>query len=218
MSQELSSHILIIDDHAAIAKSMALALQSELPRFQLTAVSEVNPALRIIRERQPAAAVVDWRLAPARSGAEALTGSHLIRAGAQLSPGTKWVLFTAHPTSFVLKEAIGAGITGCVAKTAEYTELLRALVTVMDGKKYFCGESQSALAELATDLDLSATEREILRAVAAGLEPKEIADRAGLAVKTVYNTLILLRQKLGISSMVGLATFAVDRGIAPPSV
>jgi len=209
------SYIAIIDDHASIAKSMALALGAELPRFTILNSSDIANVSMWLAEKQPSIGIVDWRLGTPRPNVPE-TGSDVIRQSTAVSPHTKWILFTAHPTPFVLKDAIAAGISGCVAKTAEYTELLRAILTVMDGRKYFCPESQQALANLAIDLDVSQTEREILRAIAEGLEPKEIADRTGLAVKTVYNSLNALRQKLGVSSMVALANFAVDHGIAPP--
>ena len=38
----------------------------------------------------------------------------------------------------------------------------------------------------------------------------------GVAVGTVRNSMVQIRQKLGVASMVNLAKYAVDHGLAPP--
>jgi len=143
-----------------------------------------------------------------------MSGAELKRLAGPSSPETRWVLFTAHATPFVIKQALAEGISACVSKERSYSDLIRAIVAVTGGRRFFCESSQAALAELVTAEALTSAECDVLREIAAGKDPKEIADRTGLALKTVYNTLNSLRQKGGCTSMVDLAHFAVDRGVA----
>jgi DNA-binding NarL/FixJ family response regulator len=211
-SKDSTSHIVVVDDHRSIADTMAWALQSELPQFKVLGISKAAEAVTAIRNLQPAAVIVDWQL---ENGERAMTGCDLKQLAQAASPRSRWVLFTAHATPFVIKKAVEAGMLACVAKEKSYTELVRAVVAAMDGRRYFCETCQAALSDAVVGSDLTSSERAILREVALGREPKEIADATGLALKTVYNTLNVLRQKSGCSSMVDLAKFAVDRGAAP---
>jgi DNA-binding NarL/FixJ family response regulator len=52
--------------------------------------------------------------------------------------------------------------------------------------------------------------------VAEGLEPKDIPLSVGVAVGTVRNYMVQIRQKLGVASIVNLAKYAVDHGLTPP--
>lgn len=205
-------HIVVIDDHRSIADTMAWALQQELQRFKVVGLSNPQEAIAAIRDFKPAAVIVDWQL---ESGPTAMTGCDLKRVAHASSPDTRWVLFTAHATPFVIKQAIEGGMSACVSKEKSYSELVSAVVAAMDGRRYFCETCQAALSDVLTASELTPSERSVLREIAQGKEPKEIAEQTGLALKTVYNTLNILRQKSGCSSMVDLAQFAVDRGIAP---
>lgn len=204
--------ILVIDDHRSVADAIAWALQTELPRFKVTGISRVKDAISAIAELKPSVVVVDWQL---ESGETAMSGCEVKRLAGTSSPQTRWVLFTAHATPFVIKQALEDGMSACVSKERSYSDLVRAVVATMDGRRYFCETCQEALAQLVTASDLTVAERDILREIALGKEPKEIAESTGFALKTVYNTLNTLRQKGGCSSMVDLAQFAVDRGVAP---
>jgi DNA-binding NarL/FixJ family response regulator len=202
----------IVDDHRAVADIMGYALQTRLPVQCVARFNSVSEAKAKLPESNPSVVIADWRL-----GEEA--GGELIRAMRPRMPSTRWLLFTAWPTPSVLREALPAGIQGCVSKSADYEELARALKEVIDGGSYFCAESLKALGQGIEGNTLAATlsdaDRAILRYIADGLEPKEISVKVGLTTKTVHNYLVIIRQKLNLGSMVSLAKFAVDQGIAP---
>jgi DNA-binding NarL/FixJ family response regulator len=63
---------------------------------------------------------------------------------------------------------------------------------------------------------LGVTERDILRSLVTGLDPKQIADQLDLSVKTVHNSMARMRRSLRLRSTVELARYAVEQGIAPP--
>lgn len=60
---------------------------------------------------------------------------------------------------------------------------------------------------------LTATERAVLQAIAAGGTTKEIAMARGRSVKTIEAQRITLYRKLGLRSAVDLARFAIRTGL-----
>ena len=64
--------------------------------------------------------------------------------------------------------------------------------------------------------ELSPRERQIVAAVARGLNNRAIAEQAGIAQQTVKNHLSSIFQKLQVSNRVQLALIAIQHGIAEP--
>ena len=135
-------------------------------------------------------------------------------------PQTRWLLYTAFPSAYVVRIAVEAGAHGCVSKGASHVELVKACRELLAGGSYFCSESAKALrvvmANRSRDAELNSTEQKILHYVADGMEPKDISLCVGVAVGTVRNYMVQIRQKLGVASMVNLAKYAVEHGLAPP--
>ena len=144
----------------------------------------------------------------------------LPRELARLLPQTRWLLYTAFPSAWVVRIALEAGAHGCVSKGASHLELVKACQELLAGGSYFCPESAKALrtvmANRARDAELNSTEQKILLHVAGGMEPKDIAICVGVEVGTVRNYMVQIRQKLRLTSMVDIAKYAVEHGLAPP--
>jgi DNA-binding NarL/FixJ family response regulator len=216
-SSNSSPSIAVVDDHASIADSLAYALQGELGEFQVVPISCLENIVAQLIDLAPAVVIVDWQLNNGRAPRDVQSGVQLIQDVAKKLPKTRWILFTAYPRAYVIKEALAAGIMGCVSKSAGYKELVAAVLDVVNGKRHFCSESQEALTDMSTpSADFNTTERDILKLLAQGKEPKEIAKGVGLTVKSVHNCIGALRKKLGVVSMVDLAKCAEERGIVPP--
>jgi DNA-binding NarL/FixJ family response regulator len=119
-----------------------------------------------------------------------------------------------------VRVAVEAGAHGCVSKGASHAELVNACRELLAGGSYFCPAGAKALrlvlANRSRDAELNSTEQKILRLVAEGMEPKDIAECVGVEVGTVRNYMVQIRQKIGVTSMVNLAKYAVEHGFAPP--
>jgi two-component system, NarL family, nitrate/nitrite response regulator NarL len=65
---------------------------------------------------------------------------------------------------------------------------------------------------------LSARDREIIGLVGQGLRNQDVADRVGVAEKTVRNQLSTIFDKLGVNDRLGLVLYALQHGLlAPPT-
>jgi len=203
----------IVDDHHAVGEAMLAALENSGKFRGVGFFSSIADAKIGLRRTRPDIVITDWRL---NDG----VASALAREIRPALPDTKWLLFTAWPKVSVLRHAISAGIRNCVSKSSSYEDLIEAIELVLAGETYYCVESLRSVLKIVEGAEaapkLGSTEEQILCLISEGLEPKEIANRLKLSLKTVHNAMSDIRQKLSLSSMVQLARFAVEEGIAPP--
>jgi DNA-binding NarL/FixJ family response regulator len=160
---------------------------------------------------RPEIAVIDWLLHSDTSGV------NLAEAIVKCSPETKVVVFSAASEAHFVNDAIAAGVSGFVVKTAALDTVAKALVSVADGKQYFCPEMAGVLRELLQRSThgssraslLSYREREVLREIAKGRFSKEIAVTLNLSVFTVENIRRRIMRKTGLRSVAELTLQAV---------
>ena len=160
---------------------------------------------------RPEIAVIDWLLHSDTSGV------NLAEAIVKCSPETKVVVFSAASEAHFVNGAIAAGVSGFVVKTAALDTVAKALVSVADGKQYFCPEMAGVLRELLQRSThgssraslLSYREREVLREIAKGRFSKEIAVTLNLSVFTVENIRRRIMRKTGLRSVAELTLQAV---------
>lgn len=212
-AQNIPATFAIVDDHRAVADIMGYALQTRIKATCVGKYYTVEDARQRLEAIKPTVVITDWRI-------QNETSAKLVSEVSTKIPKTKWLLFTAWATSSVLKEAISSGIHGCVSKSADYEELSRAMEKLIRGETYFCEASLQCigreLSKKNSGISLNHTEKAILRCIAEGLGPKEIASRIHLTPKTIHNSITLIRQKVNLGSMVELSNFAISEGIAPP--
>lgn len=204
--------LVLIEDERGPAEALAFGLCASLPLTHVGTFDRVSKAIAELPLIQPDLAIVDWRMPEAE-------GVEVVRQLKLQLPITRWVLYTAVPTLWVVREAIEAGVHGCISKGSTFTTLVEGCRTVMAGRPFFCPACTTVLHAIAAHTsvrELNATERVILRHLASGKSTEEIAAAAGVEPKTVHNNKVSIRRKLGLLSNVNLARFAVDHGLAPP--
>lgn len=121
-----------------------------------------------------------------------------------------------------VEAALRAGADGYLLKTDSRAELLKALDSVAEGRRYM---SPAIFAQAATGLaaepavpkragsdGLSEREREVMRLIAQGLRTREIADRLALSHKTVEKHRTNLMRKLGVRTAAAVAAYAITNG------
>ena len=204
--------ILIADDHEVVRIGLASLLDRQ-PGFSVVGeASSGSEAVRLARRTRPDVVVMDIRM-PDGSGIEACrTITHEL-------PETPVVMLTSYADSDALFAAIDAGASGYVLKRVGSTELVDAVRTVAAGGSLLDPavtrsvlerlRNTSRLEEAGAFADLTEQERRVLAHLADGASNREIADRMGLAEKTVRNYVSSVLAKLALESRAQAAGYAI---------
>lgn len=217
MSSPRSPRIVLVEDHTLVRQLFVLLVKDHLQTEPAGEATTVAEGLALARRLRPDLMVVDWSLPDGE-------GARLIREFAPQSPGTRWLVVSSREDEGVLRSALALGVHGVVLKQSSLEILLEAMRVVLAGGTYYCPRSSRVLVQsIRADAPvlgdaLTLREREVLRGLARGLNPKEIADELGTSAKTVQNQLSQLKDKLGIREPAGLILYAQKNGLAAVGV
>jgi len=210
--------VMVVDDHPIWRDAVARDLADE--GFAVVATADgVASARRRAEVVHPGVVVMDMRLADgdgAQATAEVLA----------VSPTSRVLVLSASDERDDVLEAVKAGATGYLVKSASKAELSAAVRATAEGRAVFTpglaglvlGEYRRIAQEPAGPTGPagpSLTEREldVLRHVAKGLTAKQIAARLSLSHRTVENHVQATFRKLQVANRVELARYAIEHGL-----
>ena len=204
------NHLLVVDDHA-IVRSGIRRLLGERTDIQVLEAASGEEAMHMVSDRPVSLIVLDLNL-------PGLGGLELLRRLVRAAPKTPILVFSQHAEAIYATKALEAGARGFVSKNAMPEEFLEAVDAVLAGAIAIekSVQREMAVRDLAEDAYLKPlTERdiEILRLLAAGNSLTEIAEKLGIAYKTVANTLSRIKEKLGVGQTSDLIRIAIGRGL-----
>jgi len=178
--------ILIADDHAIVRKGLIQILLEEYPTAK---IGEVEDAEQLFHK----AITDDWDVVicdlsmPGRSGLDAL---HQLK---QASPKLPVLIMSMHPEDQYALRVLKAGASGYLGKDTIHEDLIRAIQTVLLGKKFITPSVAEKLAEaFNADADqvlhetLSDREFDVLKLLASGKSVSEIADQLSKSFHIIY--------------------------------
>jgi DNA-binding NarL/FixJ family response regulator len=160
-----------------------------------------------------------------RVGASAGSGVQAIEGILAALPETRVLVLSASGEHADVLDAVKAGATGYLVKSASVEELLAAVQRTADGFPVFTpGLAGLVLGEyrrLAVAPEppgdglprLTDRETEVLRLVAKGMSYKQIAARLGLSHRTVQNHVQNTLGKLQLHNRVELTRYAIEQGL-----
>ena len=208
--------IVIADDHPIFRAGLRSVLEAERGFVVVGEAGDGDEAVRLTLSLRPDVLLLDLAM-PGVSGMEAL--SELAAA----SGPVRTIVLTAAIEKADIVKALQLGAAGVVLKASVGQMLVKAIRSVMAGQNWIGRESVSDLVDalrglmVTTPLEKTPRERfgvtprelEITSAVVAGLSNKEIAKRFSLSEDTVKHHLTNVFNKVGASTRLELALFAV---------
>lgn len=212
---ERSISVMVVDDHPLWRDGVARDLGER--GFVVSATAGDAPsAVRIARAVRPDVVLMDLNLGTG-SGVAAIAG---ITAAL---PQTRVLVLSASGAHADVLEAVKAGATGYLVKSASAEELVEAVRRTAAGDPVFTaglaglvlGEYRRMAAGGGEQTpQLSERETEVLRLVAKGLTARQIADRLFISHRTVESHVQSTLRKLQLHNRVELARYAIEHGIA----
>ncbi len=212
MTPPIQTRIVIADDHPIFRDGLRRLLESE-PGFAIVGeCADGGGAVSLVASLQPDVLLLDVAM-PNGGGLGAL---------AQLdTAATKVILLTAAIEARDVLQAIKLGARGLVMKESATRQLIDGIHNVMDGKFVVDADVTNDLAvaiqrhesQSAKRYGLTAREREIIAAIAAGETNRDIAGRLSISTQTVKHHLTNIFDKTGISTRLELALLAIRENL-----
>lgn len=216
MSGDEAIRVMVVDDHPMWRD----AVERDLMAAGLNVVAVAangSEALARFPAARPQVLVLDLQI-PAPNGVEVT--AEVVRR----DPSTRVLILSASGEQSDVLDAVKAGATGYLVKSASRDELLDAVRRVALGDTVFTpglaglvlGEYRRLLDEPASDdgaPKLTDRETEVLRLVAKGLSYKQIAERLVLSHRTVQNHVQNTLRKLQLHNRVELTRYAIEQGL-----
>jgi DNA-binding NarL/FixJ family response regulator len=198
--------VLTVDDHSLLRKGIAALVNAE-PDMKLTAeASNGQEAIESFRLHRPDVTLMDIQM-PGFNGIEA------IDCILSEFPDAHIIVLTTYTGDVQVLRALKAGARGYVLKGHVHRELLETIRAVHGGQKKIPPDIAAALAEHATDDELTRREIDVLRLIAAGNSNKLIADQLSIGEATVKSHVTNILSKLGANDRAHAVTIGLKRGI-----
>ena len=207
--------ILLVDDHAVVRMGFKMLIEAE---DDITVIGEAESgegAIKLFQELKPDIIVMDITM-PGIGGLEAI--DRIIAK----DKNTKILVLSAHEDSVHPKRVLNAGAMGYLTKRSAAEELIKAIKSIHQGKRYLEPSiaQQMAITQLSGETNpveiLSDREFEVFIALAKGKSTNDIADTLCLSPRTVGTHLYNIKQKLNANNSAEIALIAIRCGLINP--
>lgn len=208
--------VMVVDDHPIWRDAVARDLAED--GFSVVATADgVAAAQRRAAAVKPDVVVMDMQLTDG-------DGAQATAAVLAVSPESRVLVLSASDEREDVLEAVKAGATGYLVKSASKSELAQAVTATAAGRAVFtpslAGLVLGEYRRIAQSKDdgptrprLTDRETEVLRYVAKGLSAKQIAEKLSLSHRTVENHVQATFRKLQVANRVELARYAIEHGL-----
>jgi DNA-binding NarL/FixJ family response regulator len=219
MTVPLKTKILLADDHTVVREGLRLVLDAQPDLEVVAEAGDGAEAVERALEDDIDLAILDVTM-PRMTG---------LQAAAELSrrrPELHTLILSMHDNEQYFFEALKAGASGYVLKTAANRDLIEACRAAMRGEPFLYPAAVQALIRDFLDRakhggetpqdPLTTRELEIVKLIAEGHTSEEIAEMLFISKKTVDRHRANVLEKLGMRNRVELTRYAIRRGLVEP--
>jgi DNA-binding NarL/FixJ family response regulator len=200
--------VLIADDHKIVRDGLKRILAAT-PDLQVAdEASTGDETLALVRAKDYDVALVDMSM-------PGLAGIALIKRLKLEKPKLRVLVLSMHGEHQYAARALKAGAAGYLTKDSASDQLVGVLRKIAAGGVHISEAAAASLvagagADGPSHASLSDREFEVLRLLAAGQGPTDIAEQLHLSVKTVSTHKTRILQKLGVGSTAELVRYAIE--------
>jgi DNA-binding NarL/FixJ family response regulator len=201
--------VCVFDDQTLFRESLAKMLESQPGLMVVGEAADGDEAIRRALSLKPDVILMDI-------GLPKVDGLQATRQIKDLLPGVRVIGITAYPNDEVFRRALSAGFDSFLLKDASLDELVATIRLTHGGSRLFNGTLLRTFMRvgLESPLGLTDRERQVLQAMATGLDNRAIAARLHLSEKTVRNHVSTIYSKLAVTDRAHAVLAAIREGIA----
>ncbi|HWF51163.1 MAG TPA: response regulator transcription factor [Solirubrobacteraceae bacterium] len=211
--------VLVVDDHDLFRTGVSSMLAAHTDIEVVAQASGGRMGVRLAAELKPDVILIDLRM-PDLDGIDAI--GEIVRH----DPKARVIALTVATDERDIAGAVVAGACGYLAKDTSIDDIAGAVVAAAGGESWLSPRAASTLLERvrrdnvepppALDITarLSPREHEVLALVARGMDNAEIASELSISPRTAKNHMSSILSKLGVTSRLQAAIYAVRQGLA----
>lgn len=202
--------ILIADDHSVVRKGLRLILAEAYPN---AVIQEVGDAVDLLKKasKETWTVIISDISMPGRSGVET------IKELKELVPKTPVLILSVHAAEEYAVRTIKAGASGYLTKDSAPDELVKAVETIVGGRRYITADIAELLADsynenLDKDIHqhLSDRELEVFKLLSAGKSISDMANTLSLSVNTISTYRARILEKMHMHNNTELIKYAIE--------
>jgi DNA-binding NarL/FixJ family response regulator len=215
----LKTRILLADDHAVVRRGLRMVLDAEPDLEVVAEAGDGAGALELAETAGAHLAVLDVAM-------PRMTGLQAAAALTERHPELRVLMLSMHDSEQYLFEALRAGASGYVLKSAVDRDLVEACRSAMRGEPFLYPAAVAALiqdylerarsGDEAPEDPLSPRELEVLKLIAEAYTSDQIAQELSISRRTVDRHRENILAKLGMRDRVQLTRYAIKRGLIEP--
>lgn len=200
--------IFIVDDHYMIIEGIRSLLQLEEGLEWIGHAMNAESCLGFLRQQQPDVLFMDVNL-PDQSGID------LCKRVKTIYPKIHIIGLSSFNQYSFIQKMLNNGASGYVLKNATKEELIEAVETVLEGKRYISNEVEITMTtNKASKIPLiTRREKEVLALIADGLTNGEIAEKLFVSTTTVDTHRKNLLDKFDVKNTAALIRMALQSQI-----
>ncbi|MBA8878977.1 response regulator [Phyllobacterium myrsinacearum] len=213
------SKVILADDHALVREGLKLLL-SVVEGFTVVGEAADGDAVeRLLKEVAVELLVLDL-------GMPGVNGFQFIKNIRTAWPNVKILVVTANLEPRSVRAAIDAGADGYLTKSGDATEFMAAITALQRGEVYVAEDVRFAVGQqrkpdgfpepkptIASPVDLTRRERQMLALIPHGVTTRDIAERLGISPLTARKHRENLMRKLDLHSGAELTAYAIRLGL-----
>ena len=205
--------VLIADDHAVVREGIKRIL-ADTEDISVRGEAVDGPELLSM------AAQGDWDVILMDLSMPGTSGLDALQQIREQNPELPILVLSIHPEDQYGVRALTAGASGYIQKTSPPSDLVQAIRTVADGRRYVTPAVASALASRVDRLSpklpherLSNREFQVMCLIASGKSVGDIARELSLSVKTVSTFRGRILEKLQLRHNAEITSYAIRHGL-----
>ena len=203
----------IVDDHSIVRSGLRQFFEDESDLQVVGEAASGGEAIDLVRKTEMDVLLMDLSM-PGQTGIDALA---MIRAKA---PDIAILILSGYPEEHYALNLIRQGASGYLSKQCEPSEIVTAIRTVAQGRRYITPAVAELLAQQLTRPDeglpheqLSEREFQVFVRLAKGETVGDIAEGLSISVKTVSTYRTRIMEKMGLTSNSSLTYYALKNNV-----